>query len=107
VIGSSLIASSFLGPEWFHGRPDPYDPAASGATNLGPSSPQLAQAGRLAVLGLQQVEAWAGPVPADAVTGSGSGLDPHISRSSPGSRSPGWPLPAAWAKKRCWHWSIP
>lgn len=79
VVGSSLIGQRFSGPEWFHGRPDPFDPAASGASNLGPSNQQLAQAARLAVVEVQRVEAWAGPIPADAVAGSGSGLDPHIS----------------------------
>ena len=79
VVGSSLIGQEFSGPEWFHGRIDPFNPAASGASNLGPSSQQLAQATRLAVLEAQRIEAWTGLIPADAVTGSGSGLDPHIS----------------------------
>ena len=79
VVGSSLIGQEFPGPEWFHGRPDPFDPAASGASNLGPSNPQLALAVRRTALDVQRVEAWAGAIPADAVAGSGSGLDPHIS----------------------------
>ncbi len=80
VVGSSLIGQEFSGPEWFHGRLDPFNPAASGATNLGPSNQQLAQAARLAVRrGSTASRPWTGPIPADAVTGSGSGLDPHIS----------------------------
>jgi len=79
VVGSSLIGQEFSGREWFHGRPDLFDPAASGATNLGPSSQRLAQAVRLAAGEVARLEQWAGPIPADAVTGSGSSLDPHIS----------------------------
>ena len=79
VVGSSLIGQEFSGPEWFHGRVDPFNPAASGASNLGPSNQQLALATRVAVLEAQRIEAWTGLIPADAVTGSGSGLDPHIS----------------------------
>jgi len=79
VVGSSLIGQEFSGPEWFHGRVDPFNPAASGASNLGPSNQQLAQATRSAVLEAQRNEAWTGLIPVDAVTGSGSGLDPHIS----------------------------
>jgi K+-transporting ATPase ATPase C chain len=80
VVGSSLIGQQFSGPEWFHGRPDSFDPTASGASNLGPSSRQLAPGIWSATLEVRRVEAWAsGPIPADAVTGSGSGLDPHVS----------------------------
>jgi len=80
VIGSDLIAQRFDGPEWFHPRPsaagaDGFDAASSGASNLGPTSGQL----------LADVQARAAvvsrgaPVPADAATASGSGLDPHVS----------------------------
>ncbi len=79
VVGSSLIGQEFSGPEWFHGRPDSFDPTMSGPANLGPTNPRLAQAARLAVLAVRQFEAWTGPIPAEAVTGGGSGLDPHIS----------------------------
>ncbi len=79
VVGSSLLGQPFTGPEWFHGRPDLFDPAASGATNLGPSNERLADAVRLAAVEVARLEQWAGPIPADAVSGSGSGLDPHIS----------------------------
>jgi K+-transporting ATPase ATPase C chain len=79
IVGSALIGQEFSGPEWFHGRPDPFDPAASGATNLGPSNERLVDAVRLAAEEVARGEQWAGPIPADAVSGSGSGLDPHIS----------------------------
>ena len=79
VVGSSLIGQEFSGPEWFHGRPDPFDPTRSGPANLGPTNPRLAEAARLTVLAVQQSETWTGPVPAEAITGGGSGLDPHIS----------------------------
>jgi K+-transporting ATPase ATPase C chain len=79
VVGSFLIGQEFAGPQWFHGRPDPYDPTASGAANLGPSNEGLAQAVRLALGEVERTEASAGPIPVDAVAGSGSGLDPHIS----------------------------
>ncbi len=79
VVGSSLLGQPFTGPEWFHGRPDSFDPAASGATNLGPSNARLVDAVRLAAEEVARDERWAGPLPADAVSGSGSGLDPHIS----------------------------
>ncbi|WP_350347991.1 potassium-transporting ATPase subunit KdpC [Agromyces sp. G08B096] len=90
VVGSSLIGQSFTdasgdpAPEWFQPRPsaagDGYDAGASSGSNLGPENPDLvaAIAERKA-----QVAAFDGvseaEVPADAVTASASGLDPHIS----------------------------
>ena len=69
-------------PRWFHARPSAvtWDPATSSASNLGPNDPKLVEAAegkRAAVAaeeGISESE-----VPADAVTASGSGLDPHIS----------------------------
>lgn len=85
VVGSELIGQGFVSPEYFHPRPSSagtgYDGAASSGSNLGPTNPDYLAllAERVAAYreenGLsEQVE-----VPADAVTGSGSGLDPHIS----------------------------
>lgn len=85
VLGSELIGREFRGPEYFHPRPsaagDGYDAADSSGSNLAPSNPRLlAQvAERVADY---RAENGLGPsvrVPVDAVTASGSGLDPEIS----------------------------
>jgi K+-transporting ATPase ATPase C chain len=76
VVGSSLIGQVFEGDRWFHPRPGIYDPTASGPSNLGPGNPEFIHA----VRARQEVLGGSGaPVPADAVMGSGSGLDPDIS----------------------------
>ena len=88
VVGSSLIGQSFDGghaDEWFQSRPSAagekgYDAGASSGSNLGPSNPDLRkaiEARRAAVAKADGVPA--SEVPADAVTASGSGLDPDIS----------------------------
>lgn len=84
VVGSSLVGQQSGGDEWFQPRPsaagDGYDPLSSGASNLGPNDPALLQT---VTQRRQQVAAREGvdpsAVPADAVTASGSGLDPDIS----------------------------
>lgn len=84
VVGSALIGQPFTGPGWFLPRPSVagagYDPLASGASNLGPDNPDLlgTVAGRRAEVAAREGVAPAA-VPADAVTASGSGLDPDIS----------------------------
>lgn len=84
VVGSSLIGQAFEGDEWFQSRPsaagDGYDPLASGASNLGPENRDLLAAvdeRRAEVAARESVEP--ADVPSDALTASGSGLDPHIS----------------------------
>jgi K+-transporting ATPase ATPase C chain len=85
IVGSSLIGQSFSSKNLFHGRPSAAgengdDPMSSGGTNLGPTSKKLAGAIRDAVARLRaENPSESGPVPADAVTSSASGLDPHIS----------------------------
>ncbi|MCL9663826.1 potassium-transporting ATPase subunit KdpC [Curtobacterium albidum] len=88
VVGSSLIGQSFAGKDadrWFQSRPsaageDGYDANASSGSNLGPNNPDLLKSieeRRAAVAEADGVSA--AEVPADAVTASGSGLDPDIS----------------------------
>ena len=85
VIGSSLLAQGFWGPHYFHPRPSAagkgYDSARSGATNWGPLSKKLIDTvrERVVVYRAENHLAPDTPVPADAVTASASGLDPHIS----------------------------
>jgi K+-transporting ATPase ATPase C chain len=95
VIGSAIIGQNFTSDKYFHGRPSalmgtdpkdstkqvatPYDASESGASNLGPTSKALVDR----VTG--DVKAYHGAsVPADAVTTSGSGLDPDISPENAG-----------------------
>jgi K+-transporting ATPase ATPase C chain len=90
VIGSHLIGQDFTQPRYFQSRPSAagsgYDGTASGGTNLGPNNPKLVS-GSADFAGIRQLAeeyrrrnglALEAPIPIDAVTRSGSGLDPHI-----------------------------
>lgn len=82
--GSRLIGQTFTGTRYFHSRPsalENVDHAASGASNLGPTSPVLADLIRKRIDRYRNINSLPRdlPLPADAVTSSGSGLDPHIS----------------------------
>ncbi len=85
VVGSTLIGQQFAGPGYFHPRPsaagEGYDAMASGASNLGPSNPALLVevARRAAAYRSENGLTPRDPVPVDALTASGSGLDPQIS----------------------------
>jgi potassium-transporting ATPase KdpC subunit len=83
VIGSSLIGQDFKGPRYFHSRPsaagDGYDAMSSSASNLGPTNQTLISDVRKRVLVYDALNRHRGAAPGDAVTASGSGLDPQIS----------------------------
>ena len=89
VVGSKLAAQGFSGPRYFHERPSATSPAynAGGTTfaNLGPTNPDLAKNVKAQVAAILELEGPFNPgltvhgIPVDAVTTSGSGIDPDIS----------------------------
>jgi len=85
AIGSALIGQPFDDSKYFWGRPSattpfPYNAAASSGSNLGPTNPALTEAVKTRVAALKAADPGNdSPIPVDLVTGSGSGLDPHIS----------------------------
>lgn len=79
VLGSALLAQPFEGEQWFQPRPSAagFATVASGASNLAPSNPALAE--RIAADAQRLQAEGQGAVPMQLVTTSGSGLDPHLS----------------------------
>ena len=85
VIGSQLLGQNFTKPQYFHPRPsaagnDGYDPTASTGSNFGPTNQKLYDRVKASADQFRKENpAYSGPIPADALTASGSGLDPQIS----------------------------
>jgi potassium-transporting ATPase KdpC subunit len=84
VIGSELVGQNFSKPGYFHPRLSAagkgYDPTSTGGTNYGPTSKKLIDGTKSAIAALRKENPDAtGPVPADLVTSSASGIDPDIS----------------------------
>ena len=94
VVGSELIGQNFTKPEYFQPRPsaagnDGYDPTASGGYNYGPTNQKLIDRVKASVAKFHKDNPdYQGPIPADLLTGSGSGLDPDISPASAQAQEP-------------------
>jgi K+-transporting ATPase ATPase C chain len=88
VVGSTLLGQNFAKPEYFHPRPsaagqDGYDGMASGGSNYGPTNRKLIDRVESSVTQFRRENpGYTGPIPADLLTASASGLDPDISPAS-------------------------
>jgi K+-transporting ATPase ATPase C chain len=94
IVGSELIGQNFSRPAYFQPRPsaagaDGYDASASNGSNLGPISHKLIDRITASIQKFRKENAdFSGPLPADLVTTSASGLDPHISPASAEAEAP-------------------
>jgi len=94
IVGSALLSQAFKKAEYFHPRSsaagsEGYDAGNSAGTNLGPTSKKLADQVRASVKAFRKENPqYTGPIPADLVTTSASGLDPHISPASAEAQAP-------------------
>src|SRR5208337_4385686 len=94
VVGSSLLGQNFSKPEYFHPRPsaagnDGYDATASSGSNLGPTNQKLIDRVKGDIGKFRQENPnYQGPIPADLLTTSASGLDPDISPASALAQAP-------------------
>ncbi len=94
IVGSALIGQNFSKPQYFHPRPsaagnDGYDASASNATNFGPTNQKLMDRVKADVDKFRKENpGYDGPIPADLLTTSGSGLDPDLSPASALAQAP-------------------
>ena len=94
IVGSTLLGQNFSKPEYFHPRPsaagnDGYDATASNGSNLGPTNQKLIDRVKGDIEKFRKENpAYQGPIPADMVTTSASGLDPDISPASALAQAP-------------------
>ncbi len=93
VVGSSLIGQNFTKPEYFHPRPSAagggYDASNSGGSNYGPTNQKLIDRVKNSIAEFRKANPdYKGPIPADLVTASASGLDPDISPASAEAQAP-------------------
>jgi len=93
-VGSALIGQNFAKPEYFHPRPsaagnDGYDATASTGSNYGPTNQKLIDRVKSSVAQFRKENPdYTGPIPADLLTASASGLDPEISPASAKAQAP-------------------
>ena len=94
IVGSTLLGQNFSKPEYFHPRPsaagnDGYDATASNGSNLGPTNQKLVDRMKADIAKFRHENpSYQGPIPADLLTTSASGLDPDISPASALAQAP-------------------